>query len=407
VILAFLVLAIAWAVFGSIDRIVVAPGKVVSRTPLVVMQSFTTSRITQIHVKPGDHVRRGQILVSFDPAFAQADVASLRTKAGSLSAIIERIEAQLAGRPFAVASSDSPERVTQAQIYSQEMATYAADMAVRDSRAGAVDAQIKAGNISVAGLRQQLETAQKVVSMRKSLLEQKAGSTLDVMMAESNAVEIDLRLKNTIGEVSRLTQQQAEIQAERRSYLDKWRSDHNQQLVQARQEFVEASETLNKARKMQDLAEIRSPADAVVLEIADRSVGSVLREAETLMTLVPDGANLYIEANVPSRDIGYLKVGDAARVKLETYPFQRYGTLNGELSVIGADSVPLKQGDQSQLVYRAQVRLTDNPADLAERGLRIKPGLVATAEITTGKRSIASYILDPILRTSDEGLREP
>ncbi len=154
---------------------------------------------------------------------------------------------------------------------------------------------------------------------------------------------------------------------------------------------------------MRDLTEITAPVDGTVLEVADRSTGSVLREAETLVTLVSDGADLYVEANVPSRDVSYLKIGDAVRVKLEAYPFQRFGTANGVLNVISADSVPLKADDaKSELVYKTKIRITDSPKDLAKRGIRIRPGLVASAEIKTGKRSIASYILNPVLRTADE-----
>jgi HlyD family secretion protein len=215
--------------------------------------------------------------------------------------------------------------------------------------------------------------------------------------------------------VTKLNAQRAETTQERQAFLDKWRSDHNQQLVQARQDLADATETLNKAHRMKDLTEITAPVSGTVLEVADRSVGSVLREAETLVTLVPDGADLYVEANVPSRDISYVKTGDTVRIKLETYPFQRFGTLNGKLDVISADSVPLKQDDTqpkrddipAQLVYRVQVRITDSLHDLAVRSIHVRPGLVASAEIKTGKRSVASYVLDPVLRTTDESLREP
>ncbi len=165
---------------------------------------------------------------------------------------------------------------------------------------------------------------------------------------------------------------------------------------------------MNKARRMDDFTKMKAPLDGVILEIADRSVGSVLREGETLVTLVPDSAELYVEANVASRVVSYFKVGSSVRVKLEAYPFQKYGTLTGRLDVISADSVPLKQdSDHSDLVYRAQVPLTETTGHLVARGISLRPGLVATAEITTGKRSIASYILNPILRTADEGMKEP
>ena len=409
VVLSLLVIAILWAVFGSLDRIVVSPGKVATRTQLIVMQPFTTSRILQVNIKPGDHVRRGQVMILFDPAFAQADEASLQQKVHGLTAVTERIEAEMSGATeFAAGSDASRERQTQAQIFAQEMSAYSAEMDVRDSRVAAVESQIKAANSSIAGLKKQLAMAHKVVEIRNYLLEQKAGAPLDVMTAQSSEIDFELRLKNSISDAKKLTEQRVEIEAERQSFIDKWRSDHNQQLVQARQDLAEASETLNKAAKMKDFTEMKAPVNGVILEIADRSVGSVLREAETLITMVPDDADLYVEANIPSRDVSYVKVGNAVSVKLETYPFQRYGTLTGRLDVISADSVPLKADDpKSELVYRAQVHLTDSVRDLTKRGIHLRPGLVATAEIKTGKRSIASYVLNPILRTADEGMKEP
>ncbi len=199
---------------------------------------------------------------------------------------------------------------------------------------------------------------------------------------------------------------------EPQAYLEKWRSDHNQSLVQARQDLSEASETVNKANRMHDFTELTAPVDGIVQQVADRSEGSVLKEAETVVTIVPDGADLYVEANVPSRDVSYLAVGDTVRVKLESYPFQRFGTVTGVLTVLSPDSMPLNQGqgegeEKSKLVYRAQVRLDATAGALAARGISLKPGLVASAEIKTGTRSIASYILNPVLRIADESMREP
>jgi hemolysin D len=406
-VLTFLALAIIWSIVGTLDRIVVAQGKIATRTPLIVMSPYTTSRILQLHVQPGDHVRKGQILVSFDPAFAQADVAALEHKVKSSTAEVERLEAQLNGTPFAAAPDDPPERKTQGQIYNQEQATYAAEISQRTSRISALNAQINADTAAIAGLNNQLVMANKVVGIYEGLVQQKAGAPLDVMKAQSSAIDVQMRLQNTQGDLKKLTDQRAETAAERNSFLDKWRSDHNQQLVKARQDLAEATETLNKARQMKAYAELRAPADSVVLEIADRSVGSVMREAETLVTLVPDGADLYAEANVPARDVSHLRVGNSVRVKLEAYPFQKYGTIDGQLDVLSADSVPLKEDEKTSLVYHARVRLLTPPQELIRRGFKVRPGMVLSAEIKTGKRTIASYVMNPILRTADEGMREP
>jgi HlyD family secretion protein len=408
IVLALLGIAVLWSIVGTLDRIVVAQGKIATRTPLLVMQPFTTSRVVEIPVKAGDHVKKGQVLVRFDSSFAQADVTSLQQKVNSLAAQSERLEAELAGTPFMAGRDDTPERINQAQIFNHEMGDYRAQAQALESRLGQIDSQIQTDEATIPGIQQQLGMSQRVVEMYDRLQRQKAAATLDILRSQSSLIDSQNRLKNTIGDREKLIQQRGETVQDRQAFMDKWRSDHSQQLVETRQQLSEATETLNKANRMHELTEITAPVDAVVLQVADRSVGSVLREAETLVTLVPDGADLYVDANVPSRDIGYVRVGDSTRVKLESYPFQRFGTVTGTLAVISPDSVPLKEGeDTTHLVYHAQVKLNADATTLAKRGITLKPGLVASAEIKTGTRSIASYLLDPILRINDESLREP
>jgi len=406
--LLLLVSAILWSIFGAVDRIVVATGKIATRTPMVVMQPFSTSRIVDLAVKAGDHVVKGQVLVRFDPSFAQADVSSMQQKAASLSVQIQRIEAQLTNAKFTTNSSDGSERSTQAQIYVHEMSDYEAELKQRDNRLAQIDAQVQVDENAIPGISRQVDMAQKVVEMQDRLRQQNAAAPLDVMKAQSGLIDVQLRLKNTQGDYQKLVQQKAEALHERQAFMDKWRSDHNQQLVTARRDLSDATETLSKATRMHDLTELEAPVNGVVQQVADRSVGSVLREAETLVTIVPDAASLYVEANVPSRDIGYLKIGDRVRIKLESYPFQRFGTLAGELVVLSPDSMPLKDNaDQSQMIYRAQIRLDESPQAVAARRIFLRPGLAARAEIKTGRQSIASYILNPILRIEDESLHEP
>ncbi|MFO1248874.1 MAG: HlyD family type I secretion periplasmic adaptor subunit [Alphaproteobacteria bacterium] len=408
IVLMLLTTAVLWSVIGTVDRIVVAPGKIATRTPMLVMQPFTTSKVIEIAVKPGDHVRKGQLLVRFDPSFANADVNSLQQKIASLTAQTQRLEAQLSGAPFTAGPEDGPERATQGQIYQQEMSDYQAELSQRDSRLAQAEAAIRTDEAALPGIQQQLGMAQRVVDMQERLRQQKAAATLDVMRAQSALIDSQLRLRNTSGDRDKQVALRAETEHERQAYLQKWRSDHNQELVKARQDLSEATENMNKATRMHELTELVAPVDGVVQQVADRSTGSVLREAETLVTIVPDGADLYVEANVPSRDVSYLRIGDTVRVKLEAYPFQRFGTVSGVLTVLSPDSQPIKEGDDgSKLVYRAQVKLNDSAGRLAARNIYLKPGLVASAEIKTGTRSIISYLLDPVLRINDESLREP
>lgn len=403
-----LLTTIIWSAYATVDRIVVAPGKIATRTPMVVMQPFTTSRVLEIAVKAGDHVKKGQLLVRFDPAFAQADVSSLEEKVASLSAQVERLDDELAGRAFIAGPQDTPERITQAQIFLQEMNDHQAEINQRDSKLAQIQSQIQVDEAALPGIQQQLTMAERIVEMYDRLARQKAAATLDIMRSQSSLIDAQIRFKNAAGDHEKLLQQRAEVEHERQAYMDKWRSDHSQQLVQARQDLSEATETLKKADRLHELTLMTAPVDGVVQQVADRTMGSVVREAETLVTIVPDGADLYIEAHVPSRDISYLKVGNPVRVKLESYPFQRFGTINGTLRVISPDSLPLDENDaKSPTVYFAQISLNEDRANLLARGIHLRPGLVVSAEIKTGTRTIASYILNPVLRITDESLHEP
>jgi HlyD family secretion protein len=407
--LGLIVIGVIWAFVGRVDRIVIGEGKVATRTPMMVMQPFTTSRIVSIDVQAGDHVTKGQVLARFDPAFAQADVAALQQKVVSLTAQAERLEAQLAGKPFIAGANADPERLAQAQIYAQEAGDFNAQLNQRASRMGQIESELRSNQAAIPGIQQQLGVANQVMSMQQRLQREQAAATLDVLRAQSSQIDSTMKLRNTQGEVQRLTNQRAESQHERQAFLDKWRSERTQQLVETRRQIAEASETLTKATRMREFTEITAPVNGTVLEVADRSIGSTLREAETLLTLVPDDADLYVEAMVQSRDVSYLKLGDTVRVKLESYPFQRFGTLEGSLAEISPDSISQQQGENApaRLVYRVQVRLAAKPSETLSRGIRLKPGLVATAEIKTGDRTIASYVLDPVLKIADESLREP
>ena len=405
--LVLLATAVIWAIVGTVDRIVVAPGKIATQTPLLVMQPFTTSRVVEIAVKAGDHVTKGQLLARFDPAFAQADVASLQQKVASLSAESERLEDQLSGKTFTAQDNDPPERLTQAQIFAQQASDYRAEMDQRESRLAAIDAAIHTDENAMPGIRQQLGMSQRVVDMYNRLQREKAAATLDILRSQSSLIDAQIKLRNTQGDLDKQVATRAEAVQERQAFLQKWRSDHNQSLVESRQKLAEASETLNKANRMHDLTELTAPFDATVQDVAQRSTGSVMREAETLVTLVPDDADLYVEADVPARDVGYLSVGDTARVKLEAYPFQRFGTATGVLTVINPDSTQVDEKEPAKRIYHVQVKLMEKAGALVARKIHLKPGLVVSAEIKTGTRTIASYVLNPVLRITDESLREP
>ena len=406
---ALLFLAVIWSFVGKLDRIVVGQGRVSGTDTVIALQPFAVSKIVAINVKPGDHVRKGDVLISFDPAFAKADELSLDAKVNELSAARDRMEAEMSGGTYEVSSTPTAAELIQQDIFLRRQAQLAAELSQRESIQGRLKAAIDAGQAAITNLERQVKLAHDVTAMRQKLFDMEYGSKINLIEAQQQELAAVEHLRDAKTDIATKSQQLAQAVAERESFVSEWRSKLNEELVTARQQAQEASDSLSKARRMSEFASLTAPVDGIVLEIADRSVGSVLKEAESLITLVPAGSPLQVEADIMSADVGYVEVNDPVRIKLEAYPFQKFGTLSGHLTVVSPDSITRDNGkDKStRAVFHTVVQLDDDIDALAKRGIQLRPGLVSTAEITTGKRSIASYILYPIFGVFDESLREP
>jgi HlyD family secretion protein len=182
--------------------------------------------------------------------------------------------------------------------------------------------------------------------------------------------------------------------------------------VDTRAKQNSAAEELKKAERRRQLTVMSAPVDAVVLEIANRTVGSVVREAETLFVLVPRDAPLQAEVNVEGRDIGQVSIGQPVRIKFDAFPFQKYGTGSGTVSVVSKDSFASEtKGDGSRRAipayYRVLLDITNARLRAQPAQFQMIPGMELTAEMKVGKRRVISYFLYPLLRGLDESIREP
>jgi HlyD family secretion protein len=166
---------------------------------------------------------------------------------------------------------------------------------------------------------------------------------------------------------------------------------------------------LRKAELRRSMVVLRAPADAVVLEIAPRSVGSVVREAEPLITLVPLNVPLEIEASVAASDMATIAVGQPVRIKLDALPFQKHGTIAGTLRTVSPDAFVAEKPSEPAggAFYRVRIRLAELDMRNLPPGFRLLPGMTIRAEVAAGRRTVLSYLLYPLLRGLDESIREP
>jgi HlyD family secretion protein len=248
--------------------------------------------------------------------------------------------------------------------------------------------------------------------MRSTLMDKEVGSKLNFLLSRDARLDVESNLARVRGNIADYAHRVDKALADQKVFAEDFRKTAYQDLAETLAKRDSAAEDLKKVELRRQLIVLKAPADAIVLEIASRTVGSVVREAETLFVLVPRDVPLQGEVNVEGRDIGQVSVGQPARIKFDAFPFQKYGTAKGEVRVISQDAFsPDPKAEPARRVtapyYRVLVDLTDTNLRLPQDRVQFIPGMAVTAELKVGRRSVMSYFLYPLLRGLDESIREP
>lgn len=409
-----------WASLASTDEIVAARGKLVTTTPNYVVQSLERGVIRSISVKEGDVVHKGEVLARLDPTFAEADVDQLREKWLSYSARQARVTAEVAGKEYAVPASANASQILEAELFRQRKATYKSQIKSYNEDVLRLETSLRSTGIDIQKLQERIGLLNKIVAMRQKLVKRALVSELQLYDARAQAVAAERDLVQDEGKIAELKHRIGSTVAKRDAYAEEWREKAEDELVKVRLERESAAEDLKKAERRRNVVKLVAPADAVVLQVASRSVGSVLQPAETLFTLVPLDAPLQAEIKVRSRDIGRVHVGNDVRVKIDAFPFQSHGTARGEVETISADSFRPNRSaasigpvggtsgsEPSAPYYKVDVRLTDTALKNMLPKSRLLPGMTVTGEIDVGKRRVINYLLYPILKGLSKSMHEP
>lgn len=410
-VLALIVVAVAWATLSRVDMIVTAQGKLITTRPNLVVQPLETSVIREIAVKPGDRVNAGAVLAMLDPTFSQADLDQLRKKVAAFDASIDRLKAELSGDPYNVSDSNNADDILQHKVFQQRKSAYDAQMQNYEAQIASAQANLTTAQDEETVLVKRLETMKSIETMRTTLMDKQVGSRLNFLLSRDARLEVESNLARIRGNISDYQHRVDKAKADRKVFAEEFRKTAYQDLVETSTKREGAAEDLKKVELRRQLIMLRAPVDAIVLEIANRTIGSVVREAETLFVLVPRDVPLQAEVNVAGKDIGQVSVGQPVRIKFEAYPFQKYGTGTGAVRVISQDTFSSEAkaegaGHASSPYYRVLVDLREAHLRLPRERAQFIPGMSITAEMKVGRRSVASYFLYPLLRGLDESIRE-
>ncbi len=286
-VLALILTAIGWAAGSQVDMIVTAQGKLVTTRPNIVVQPLETSVIREIHVKPGDRVNRGELLATLDPTFSQADLDQLSSKVGVFNAAIDRLKAELNGEEYVIGESASADQVLQRKMFLQRKAAYDAQVENYQAQIASARANLKTAQNEETVLLQRLETMKSIEVMRATLMDKEVGSKLNLLLSRDARLDVESDLARVRGNIADYTHRLDKAEADQKVYAEDFRKTAYQDLVETLAKRDSAAEDLKKAELRRQLIVLKAPADAIVLDIANRTVGSVAREAEPMFVLVP------------------------------------------------------------------------------------------------------------------------
>ncbi|TWG49605.1 MULTISPECIES: HlyD family type I secretion periplasmic adaptor subunit [unclassified Aminobacter] len=403
--------AVTWASLSQMDEIVTAQGELVTTQPTIIIQPLETSIIRSLDVKPGDLVRKGQTLATLDPTFSEADFNQKRARHATLNAQIARLEAELSGTDYAGIAENSTEAQHEVELFRQRRAFYDAQMRNFDEQIATQQAALESSRNEEAVLVARRDNLGRIEDARKALYERETGSLLNLLGSRDARLDVDANLSRVTGAAMVASRTLAKLQADRQVFIEDYRRATMEQLSELRSEREGVREELKKMELRHNMVALSSPADAVVLQTADRSIGSVVKDAEPLMTLVPLDVPLEAEVYIHPRDIARVDKGSLARIKFDAFPFQKYGAAHGSVRTVshGTFAKPGAQpAESAPHQFRAHVEvdssLLKSPGGDAPVLL---PGMTVTTEIKVGQRSVISYFLYPLIKGLDESIREP
>jgi hemolysin D len=407
-----LICTLAWAIIGRIDEIAVASGKVIAADKTKVIQPAETAVVKRILVADGQVVRAGQVLIELEAAATATAAESARTREALTAARLEaaRYDALArSARGTAAPSITAPKAVArnlidaETRAMSSQYQEHRAKLAALDAEITKRTAEAASAQELVTKLQQTLPIAQRRAQDYRNLVDQKFISEHGFLEKEQARIEQERDLAFNEARVRELKAGIDEVRSRRESQIAEFertavnaKVDADKRAILLEQELVK-----NETREKQQV--LISPVDGTVQQLAVHTVGGVVTPAQALMVIAPSEYDAEVEAVLENKDVGFVKVGQHAEVKVETFPFTRYGTLPGTVSYVSQDAAP---DEKRGLLFQARVKLERASLRVDERDVALTPGMAVTAEISTGKRRVIDFFLDPVRKVANEGLRE-
>ncbi len=402
-----LLLLLVWAAFAQLDEVTRGEGKVIPSRQLQVLQSLDGGMVQEILVREGEMVREGQVLLKIDPTRFVSSLRESQSQNLSLQAKAARLEAIASGKPFTLPAEVIKEIP---EIAEQEQSLYRSKRAELDASLGVAHMQLAQRSQELREVQARREQAAQSFDLTlreleatRPLLKSGAVSDVDLLRLERDLARYRGERDSASAQIPRIQAAISEASRKVQEVELAFRNQARSELSEVMAKLSSLSEgSIGLADRVKQ-SEIRSPVNGTVNQLFINTVGGVVQPGKDVVAVVPSEDTLLLEARVLPRDIAFLRPGQPALVKFTAYDFAVYGGLNATLEHIGADSMTDDKGNSYFLV---RVRTRDAYLEEDGKKLPIIPGMMAEVDILTGKKTVLSYLLKPVLRAKASALRE-
>jgi hemolysin D len=409
---ALFVILLAWSIFGRVDIVASAEGRLVPKTFTKIVQPAEAGIVREILVEDGQEVKAGQVLIRMDATTAGADLTTLKNESVLKNLTLRRIDAELAGKPFLMEPSDPP------HLFNQVLAQYGARRQAYLDALSQEQAALEKAKFDLVSAEQTLQKLRATLPLYRQAAQSYERLVKEGFVSEMGAND---KIREKIEKEQDFKAQEANVGAlkttitQSQKKLAQIKSNYESQLLNERvdnsSQSQKAEGELTKQEFKSGLLALRAPQAGIVKDMNLTTIGTVVQPGAVLLNIVPKSEPLIAEVSIKNEDVGFVQAGQGAKVKLSAYPFQKYGLVEGTVESVAADSNsndPQKQqaGQQPQS-YKAYVKLKDQVlrAPNGEQ-LRLTAGMAVVSEIHQGKRSVIEYLLSPVQKVSQEAARE-
>ncbi len=423
VLLTLFTIGVVWACVGEVDIVATAEGKIVPSGQVKQIQPYERAVVSKILVKDGQPVKAGQPLIELDRGQTGANQKQLEQELQQNRLNYQRLTYfkqyldQLdqpnqtpdetittnVSQQTEWPQSSSYQQQQQELLLQQQKENVRSEILRLEQQLVDRTAEQQVNFALINKLKGTLPLITQRVEALEKLLKQKMAARVQYLELEQQRVEQQQDLIGAKASNRRLVAQIDELKQQRNTFIAQTRSDNLQQLLQTDREYLSLTEELNKAKDLNKKQILTSPVDGIVQELAVHTVGGVVTEAQPIMKIVPENQQLEVEAWLENKDIGFVYPEQTAEVKIHTFPFTKYGIIDGKVETVSADATA---DEQRGLIYKAKVLLEKSSLMVDGRNVQLVPGMGISAEIKIGKRLLIEYITAPLLRYKDESLDE-